>query len=130
MPHHEAMTSPGEPAVGDQGHLIAESASHDGARRTQHLTHARAAAGTLPADHHDISGPHCSAEDCACRPLLSREDSRPTLEALAFLPRNLGDCAFRCEVPVEDDEVTVLLQRSRERLNNVLPTHIHRNIFE
>ncbi len=46
----------GEPAVGDQGHLVGDPLAVDGGRGRQHLPHAGPAAGSLVADHQHVAG--------------------------------------------------------------------------
>ena len=46
----------GEPAVGDEGHVLVQSHTGDGGGGVQHLPHTGAALGSLVADHHHVAG--------------------------------------------------------------------------
>jgi len=120
MSNHEAMTPTGESSVSDQGHLVAETASHDRASRAQHLAHARTAARSFVSNHDHVAGFHLAGEDRRGGALFAIEHASGAGEAQAFLAGNLGDCAFRREVAVHHHEVAVLLDRIGERTNDVL----------
>src|SRR5689334_5125121 len=120
MSNHEPMTPTGESSVSDEGHLVAEAAPHDRAGGTQHLAHARTTAWPFIADHDDIARLHFSRENRLRRTLFAIEHARGAREAQTFLARDLRNRAFGREVAGHHDEVTVLLDRVRERTNNVL----------
>ena len=58
----QARGAAGEPAVGQQQHVLAETGALDRAGDGEHLAHPRAALGALVADHHDVAGRR------SCRP--------------------------------------------------------------
>src|SRR4029077_1717874 len=124
MSDHEAMAAAGKASIGNKRDLIPEPAPHDGARRGQHLAHARPPARSLVADDDDVAGAHAPGENGRGRAFLALEHPRTTLEALTLLSGHLRDRPLGGEVAVEHHEVAVLLQRLRERTHNVLPAHI------
>src|SRR5215470_79423 len=130
MTNNKPVTAPRKAAVRDEGNLIAKATPDDGARRAQHLAHARTATRSLAADHYDITGLHRSAQDRGGCALFALEDACPALEALALLPGDLGDGALGSEVAVEDHEMAGFLQRSSQWMNNALSAHIHRHVFQ
>ena len=73
---HEAVGAAGETAVGDERHVVAEAAAHDGAGRRQHLAHAGAALRAFVADDHHVPGLDRAVEDRFERVLLAVEDER------------------------------------------------------
>src|SRR5437899_3067358 len=64
---HESVRGAGEPPVRDQRDIIAESCADDGTRLRQHLSHPRAADGSLEANDDDLTGPNCSIAHCGER---------------------------------------------------------------
>ena len=62
----------GEPAVGEQQHVLAQPGALDRAGDGEHLAHARAALGPFVADHHDVAG----LRACRPRPRPSRPARR------------------------------------------------------
>src|SRR4029077_1821175 len=98
MSDHEAVTAPGEAPVGDERDVGAEAASHERARRAEHLAHSRPSARPLVADDDDVALLHTPGEDRRRRPLLPLEDARTAREALAFLARELRHGPLRGEI--------------------------------
>src|SRR5688572_20837447 len=124
MSNHEAMTPAGKSSVSDQRDLVAEAASHDGAGRTQHLAHAGAAARSLVAYDDDVARLHLAGEDRLCGALFTVENSRAASEPQAFLAGDFRHRPFGREVAVHHDEMAVLLDRLRQRTNDVLALRI------
>src|SRR5690554_1080852 len=100
----------GEPAVGDQGAHLAQTAALEEARRVQHLLHARTALGALVADDHHVTGLHRLVEDAVDRFLLAFEHLGRAAEGPQFLvdSRGLDDRAVRGEVAFEHGQAAVL----------------------
>ena len=53
VPDHKSVCAAGL-YVGNKRHVVAEAGTHDGARGTKHLSHARAALGSFVTDHDHI----------------------------------------------------------------------------
>src|ERR1039457_3217706 len=114
MAHDKTVAAAGEPPVSDQRNVAADPLADNGARRTQHLAHARASFRSFIANHDDIARPNAPAQDALQRLLLGFEDPSRAIEAQALLARNLGDCALGSKISVEDHQVAIFLDRVRE----------------
>ena len=70
MAHAQAGGAAGEPAVGQQQHVLAQSGALDRTGDGQHLAHARPTFGALIADHHHVAfGDRAVLEGVHGRPL-------------------------------------------------------------
>ena len=127
---HEPVAAAREAAVGNQRDFVAETTADDGARRAQHLAHARRSLRALVTNHEHVAGGDGAVENCPQRIFLRMKDARATGEARAFLARNLRDGAFGCEIAVEDREMAIGLQRLVEAAHDVLARRVRRNVGE
>src|SRR5258706_16230363 len=109
MAHDEAVRAAAETAVRDQGHLVAQTETHECARGTQHLAHAWPALRPFVADDDYIAGLDLPAQDRLCGRLLAVEHPRAPFEVQAFLAGNLRHGTLRREVAIHNNEVAVLL---------------------
>src|SRR5882757_4092356 len=109
MSHHEPMTASGKPAVRNERSLAPQPSADDGARRTQHLTHAWAALRPLISNDDHVARLDLAAENALQRFFLRVEHPRPTLEAESLLSGNLCNRALRRKIAVQDDQVTIFL---------------------
>ena len=80
VPDAQPGGRPGEPAVGEQQHVLAQPGALDRAGDGQHLAHARAAARALVADHHDVAGLQRAVGHRGHRALLAVEHPGGALE--------------------------------------------------
>ena len=55
MAHAQAGGAAGEPAVGEQQHVLAQAGALDRTGDGQHLAHSRTTLGALVADHHHVT---------------------------------------------------------------------------
>ena len=65
----------GEAAVGDEGHLLVQAHTGDGAGGVEHLPHARAALGALVPDDHHVAGDNLALIDGLDGVLLAVKDT-------------------------------------------------------
>ena len=73
---------------------------------------------------------HLAGEDRRRRAFFAVEHSRRARETQAFLAGDFRDRTFRREAAVHHDEVTVFLDRLRQRANDVLPRGIVRDVTQ
>ncbi len=120
MADDESVRAAGESSVGDQGHVVAESTSHDCGCRPEHFTHSGAAFGAfIPNDD------HIALLDSACENRLHGQflgivDLCLSSEAQSLLARDFGDGTGRGQIAVKNDEMAVFLDRFVERANDGL----------
>src|SRR5687767_7748193 len=119
MSNHESVTASGEPAVGDQRDLVAESAAHDGAGGAKHLAHAGTATRALVANDHHVARLDLACENRGRRALFTIKNSRGAAETQTFLAGDLRHRAFGREVAMHDDEMAVFLDRIAEWTHDV-----------
>ena len=101
---HRPVTGPGESAVSDQGHIVAQSLAHDGAGHRQHLPHAGAADGAFVADNHDVARDYLLSLYRRKGILLLVEDPGRSLKYLFLVPGHLDDRSIRRQVAVYDGQ--------------------------
>src|SRR5438105_3114059 len=105
MSYDKPVTASRETPIGDETHFIPEPTTHDGGRRTEHLTHARTTSGSLVPDHDHIAGAHRARKDRLRGAFLSLEHPGAPCKRQSFLAGNLRDRTFGCHIPIQNDEV-------------------------
>ncbi|QEM44368.1 hypothetical protein FZ046_05850 [Mycolicibacterium grossiae] len=102
MPDAQSGGAAGEPAVGHQEHVLAETRALDGAGDRQHLPHARAALRALVADDDDVAvGDGAVLQRVERRP-LALEDPCGALEDVGVEARRLHHRTLGRQRPVQD----------------------------
>ncbi len=115
MAHHKAVGATRKAAVGNQGHLFAQTSPHNRAGRLEHLRHPRPPLGPFVADHHHMARLHFAAADGIIGLKFTVKHNCLPLKKLTFLARNLGHAAPLSQVAVEDLQVTGLFDRIGQR---------------
>src|SRR4029453_13453220 len=99
---------------------VPEPRALDGAGHVEHLAHAGAALGALPADHDHVVGLDLRGLHRGEGVFLPIEDPRgPTVHVL-LLTGDLGHAAIGREVAAQDHETTLRLDRIVERVDDFL----------
>ena len=109
-----------EAAVGHEPDALPEPLADEGARGGEHLRHAGRAAGTEVAQHHHVARLDPAREDRGERRLFVLEHAGRARHRRLLEPGDLGDRPLRREVPLEDGEVALGVQRARARADDVL----------
>src|ERR1700678_3502967 len=100
MSYDKPVTAARETSVGDESHLVTQSAPHDGGSRTQHLAHTGPTYRTLVPDDDDVTRANRTAENRLRRTFLAFEDSRAPCKRQTFLACDLRDRPVRSHIPV------------------------------
>src|SRR4029079_6111250 len=116
----EASRRPGEPAVGDQGHLTAGALAVERGGRRQHLTHARAAPGAFIANDEHVAFLVLARLDRGESILLAVEATRRSGECQLLHAGHLHDRALRREIAFQANDAARLGDRLVGRTDHVL----------
>ena len=123
---HQPAGRPGEAAVGDERHRIAQPGAHDGGGHAQHLAHARAAARPFVADDDDVARLDRAGAHGLERRFFAVEHARRAGMALGVVAGDLHHRAFRREIALEDDQAAGRLDRVRQRPHDDLVRRFRR----
>nr|ABZ08895.1 hypothetical protein ALOHA_HF4000APKG5H11ctg2g13 [uncultured marine microorganism HF4000_APKG5H11] len=104
MADHWSVGRAGEPAVGDQGNIVAQSLSHDGGGDRQHLLHAGPALGSFVADDDDVPRLDIAPLDGLESGRFLVEDPSRALEYFLLMSGNLDHRAVWGDVAPEDGQ--------------------------
>src|SRR5690606_17715468 len=126
----EAVTAAAEASIGKQRNVFAEAFTHDGAGGREHFAHARSAFRALAANDDDVTGFHRAIENCFERFFFAFEHDGFAFKARTFLAGDFSNRTFGREVAVEDDKVTVFLDRIIERADDLLAGRIRFHVLE
>ena len=120
MPDDEAARCAGEPAVGDQSHAFAESGALKGAGHELHLAHPGPSLRALVAQYHDVVRLYATFFDRGECIFLALEHPRGAAVKALRLTGDLHYAAAGGEIASENGNAALLLQRTIERLNDIL----------
>ena len=121
MPHHQAIGAPGEAAIGDQGHLLAEALAHDRGGGGKHLAHPGSSHRPLIADHHHITRVDLVGQNRLQTALLTFKHPRRACEHGRFHPADLGHATLAGQVALQDGQVALGVEGVVQRPDHVLP---------
>src|SRR3989338_3437938 len=127
---HHPMGSSGEPAVGNQGHILMQSVSCKCRGGRKHFPHARAALWPFIADDDCISFFYPSCEDCIKTALLIFKDPGRPLMLDNIQAACLEHCTFRAQIALQYGDRARRFYRICKRMDNILPVKHHFYIFE
>ena len=130
MPDDEAVATARKTPVGDQRDLVAETATHDRPRGTQHLAHAWPAPRALVADDDHIARFDAAREYRRGGALLAVEDTRPPGEREAFLTGDLRHRTLGRDIAAQHDQMTVRLDGVIGAADDLLSGRIIGGAFE
>ena len=102
--HHGAVGCSGEPAVGDEGHIVAQSLAHDGGGDGQHLLHARSALGAFVTDDDDVAGLDVAPLNGLEGGGLLVKDPGRSFKDLFLVSGDLDYSAVGCQVAPQDGQ--------------------------
>ena len=125
MAEHEAACGPGEAAVGDQRHRLAETSAHDGTRDVEHLAHAGPAHRTLVADNDDIAIDDGAILNRRQDIFLALEDLRRPHVVCPLVAGEFCHAALRRQVAAQDEESTAQLDRLVDGAHHLLARCLH-----
>src|SRR5882762_6106807 len=123
---HETVGRPREAPVGHQGDGVAEAGALERAGHVQHLTHARAALGALPADDDHVVGLDLPGLHGLERVFLALEHAGRAAMEVALLTRDLGHASVGGEIAPEDREPALGLERIGQRPDHLLARRLAR----
>jgi len=128
----KAVAAAGEPAVSNEGDVLAQALAHDGGGGGEHFAHAGTAAGSLVADDDDITFDNGAIEDGGHGEFLGVEDAGAAGELQTFLAGDFGHGPLDGQVAAQNDEVAVLfnglVQRPDDGLMRGVGGHIGQRI--
>ncbi len=102
----EPVAAAAETAVGQHGHIAAESGAHDGTGRCQHLRHAGSTFGSFVANHDDVPFLNFLFLQRVKHVFFAVEAACRTGELQPFFASDLGDRTVRGERAAQDANVT------------------------
>ena len=120
MAHHQAEGAAGKAPIGDQGHRIQQALAHDRGGGAEHLAHAGAAHGPFLSHHHHIAGVDLLVEDGGQTGLLAFEHPCRACDHRVLNSADLGHGTLLRQVPLEDRQVPLGIERVAERADHVL----------
>src|SRR5690606_27258147 len=110
-PDAQAGGAAGEPSVGDEQDVLAETGALDSTGDGEHLTHPRAALGPLVADDHDVAGDYRAFLERVHGGALSVEDAGYPTEDVGVEAGGLHHGTARCEGALQDRETAGAVDR-------------------
>ncbi len=117
---HQSTRGPGETAVRQQCHRIAETCTHQRRRHAEHLPHARTAARTFVANDQHIPSSNTSLLHRCERGFFTVENARRSAVMKMLVSRNFDHASFGSEIPFQDHEAASRLDRPVERTYDFL----------